>query len=169
MLSLMYNFHVYSLILANAHQIFNFSQGKGIYAEIKKVAEGEGMVWQGRSRRSYTGKLLRPHRKKRKYELGRPQVETLIGERKAKRIRVRGGGYKIKLFSEKYANVYDPNQKKVVKVEIKSVLENPAHVHYARRNVITKGAIILTELGKARVTNRPSQEGVVNAVLIEPS
>jgi small subunit ribosomal protein S8e len=131
------------------------------------VPEGEDMVWQGRSRRKYTGKLLRPFRKKRKYEIGRPQVETLIDERKVKIVRVRGGSYKIKLFADKYANVYVPEQKKVVRVEIKNVAENPAHVHYARRNVITKGAIIVTELGKARVTNRPSQEGVINAVLID--
>ena len=125
------------------------------------------MIWQGRSRRSYTGKLLRPHRKKRKYEMGRPQVETLIGERKIKKVRVRGGNYKIKLFRDKYANVYIPSENKVVKAEIKTVVENPAHVHYARRNVITKGAIIETSVGKARVTNRPSQEGIINAVLIQ--
>ncbi len=125
------------------------------------------MIWQGRSRRKPTGGLYRAHRKKRKYELGREQVETLIGDRKVKKVRVRGGNYKLRLFADKYANVYDPKQKKVVKAEIKSVVENSAHVHYARRNVITKGAIILTELGKARVTNRPSQEGVINAVLIE--
>jgi len=127
------------------------------------------MIWQGRSRRSYTGKLLRPHRKKRKYEMGRPQVETLIGDRKIKKVRVRGGNYKIKLVRDKYANVYVPKEGKVVKVEIKRVVDNPAHVHYARSNVITKGAIIETEIGLARVTNRPSQEGIINAVLIEES
>lgn len=125
------------------------------------------MIWQGRSRRKPTGGLYRPHRKKRKYEMGRPQVETLIGERKIKKVRVRGGGYKIKLFRDQYANVYVPKEGKVVRAEIKRVVENPAHVHYARRNVITKGAIIETSLGLARVTNRPSQEGVINAVLIE--
>ncbi len=125
------------------------------------------MIWQGRSRRKPTGGLYKRHRKKRKYEMGRPQVETTIGERKIKIVRVRGGNYKVKLFSDKYANVYIPSQNRVVKAEIKSVVENPAHVHYARRNVITKGAIILTEIGKAKVTNRPSQEGVINAVLIE--
>ncbi len=127
------------------------------------------MIWQGRSRRSYTGKLLRPHRKKRKYEMGRPQVETLIGERKIKKVRVRGGNYKIKLFRDQFANVYVPKEGKVVRAEIRRVVENPAHVHYARRNVITKGAIIETSIGLARVTNRPSQEGIINAVLIEES
>ncbi|WP_457549249.1 30S ribosomal protein S8e [Archaeoglobus sp.] len=125
------------------------------------------MIWQGRSRRKPTGGLYRPHRKKRKYEMGRPQTETLIGDRKVKIERVRGGNYKVKLVRDKYANVYVPNEGKVVRVEIKGVVENPAHVHYARKNVITKGAIIETEIGLARVTNRPSQEGLINAVLIE--
>jgi small subunit ribosomal protein S8e len=34
-------------------------------------------------------------------------------------------------------------------------------------NVITKGAIIETEKGLAKVVSRPGQDGVVNAVLIE--
>ncbi len=125
------------------------------------------MVWQGRSRRTFTGKLIRSARKKRKYELGRPQVETLIGDRKIKKERGRGGNIKIKLVMDKFANVYDPKQNKVVKAEIKNVIENKAHVHYVRKNVITKGAIIETSIGNARVTNRPSQEGVINAVLVE--
>jgi small subunit ribosomal protein S8e len=125
------------------------------------------MVWQGRSRRTFTGKLIRSARKKRKYELGRPQVETLIGERKIKMERVRGGKSKIKLVMDKFVNVYDPKQRRVVKAEIKGVIENKAHVHYVRKNVITKGAILETSIGKAKVTNRPSQEGIINAVLVE--
>ncbi len=125
------------------------------------------MVWQGRSRRTFTGKLIRSARKKRKYEMGRPQVETLIGDRKIKKERSRGGNVKIKLVMDKFANVYDPKQNKVVKAEIKNVVENKAHVHYVRKNVITKGAIIETSIGKARVTNRPSQEGIINAILVE--
>jgi small subunit ribosomal protein S8e len=125
------------------------------------------MLWQGGSRRTYTGKLLRRARKKRKFEIGGNQVETLIGERKIKKKKTRGGGFKVKLFREQFANIYIPSEKKVVKAEITNVLENPAHVHYARRNVVTKGAIIETSVGKARVTSRPSQEGIINAVLMK--
>ncbi|HDN05822.1 MAG TPA: 30S ribosomal protein S8e, partial [Candidatus Bathyarchaeota archaeon] len=46
------------------------------------------------------------------------------------------------------------------------VIRNPANVDYDRRGVITKGAIIETSLGLARVTSRPGQNGVINAVLI---
>ena len=53
------------------------------------------------------------------------------------------------------------------KVEIKNVLETPSNRFLARQNIITKGTILETELGKVKVTNRPSQEGVVNGILIE--
>ncbi len=46
------------------------------------------------------------------------------------------------------------------------MLENAANRHYVRRDIITKGTIIQTKLGKARVTSRPAQDGTVNAVLI---
>ncbi|HDD72097.1 MAG TPA: 30S ribosomal protein S8e, partial [Candidatus Bathyarchaeota archaeon] len=38
---------------------------------------------------------------------------------------------------------------------------------YNSRGVITRGAIIRTELGLAVVTSRPGQNGVVNATLLE--
>ena len=44
---------------------------------------------------------------------------------------------------------------------------NQANRYFTRANIITLGAVLETELGKARVTNRPSQDGVVNAVLIQ--
>jgi len=36
-----------------------------------------------------------------------------------------------------------------------------------RRNIITKGAVIKTEKGPARVTSRPGQHGIINAILLE--
>jgi len=62
-------------------------------------------------------------------------------------------------------NVY--TGKKIEKTKIKSVIENKANPQYIRRNIITKGAVIETELGKAKVTSRPGQHGILNAVLIK--
>lgn len=64
-----------------------------------------------------------------------------------------------------YANVRDISSGQTRKVKITRVLGNPANRDYERRGVISKGALISTELGNARVTSRPSQDGVVNAVL----
>jgi small subunit ribosomal protein S8e len=45
-------------------------------------------------------------------------------------------------------------------------MKNPANVDYDRRGVITRGTIIETSLGVARVTSRPGQDGTVNAILV---
>jgi small subunit ribosomal protein S8e len=127
------------------------------------------VVWQRWSRRKPTGGLFRPYRKKkRKYELGRlPRFTKVTGREKRKIIRVRGGNNKVVALEVSYANVYDPKEGKTKRVKILRVLENPANRQYARFGIVNKGAIIETEIGKAKVTNRPSQEGTVNAVLIE--
>ncbi|MBU7017266.1 MAG: 30S ribosomal protein S8e [Theionarchaea archaeon] len=122
-------------------------------------------IWQKRSRRSQTGKLLRSSRKKRKRELGRVFIETKIGPEKKKIQRTYGGNRKTKLQRSEYVNVVTKEGTK--KTKITSVLENRASRHFTRRNIITKGALLETELGKARVTSRPGQHGVINAVLVE--
>jgi small subunit ribosomal protein S8e len=124
------------------------------------------VLWQGKPKRKITGGRLRLRRGKRKFEMGREQTQTGIGERRAKKIRARGGNQKIRLFTAQYANVMDPKTKKAKKVKITSVSENPANLHFVRRNIVTKGAVIETELGKARVTSRPGQDGNINAVLL---
>jgi len=127
-------------------------------------------VWHGKSRRKFTGGLRRSlrARMKRKYEMGRITVHTVLGNEDVRKIiRVRGGNLKVRLRKAAYANVADPKTGKVQKVKILSLLENRAHRHFIRSDVITKGAIIETELGKARVTSRPNQHGVVNAVLLQ--
>jgi len=63
--------------------------------------------------------------------------------------------------------VADPKTKKIRKLKIITVEKNPANPHYVRMNVITKGAIVKTEIGSVRVTSKPGQHGVVNGVLIE--
>ncbi len=78
-------------------------------------------------------------------------------------IRTKGGKITVKAKSVEYANLYADGKTK--KVKITNVVETPSNKHYSRENVIIKGAIIQTEAGKAKVTNRPGQDGTVNAVL----
>ena len=65
-----------------------------------------------------------------------------------------------------YANVLNQKDKTYRKSKIKTVTENTANRHYVRRNIITMGSVVETELGKARITSRPGQDGTVNAVLL---
>jgi small subunit ribosomal protein S8e len=106
------------------------------------------------------------YRKKRRFEVGSFPAETTIGERKRKIEKGRGGTEKIKLLSDKQVCITDPKTGKTQKVEITRVAKNPANIDYNRRGVITKGAIIETPLGLAKVTSRPGQHGILNAILV---
>ena len=123
------------------------------------------MKSQWRSKRKPSGgRYHKPYRKKRKFELARFAANTVLGKLKLKQVRVRSGHVKNRLLSADYANVSSAG--KIKRVKIKNVVDNPANKFLARRNIITKGSIIETELGNARVTSRPGQVGVVNAVLL---
>lgn len=124
-------------------------------------------ILQKRSRRKETGAYYKKKSlSKRKANIGRASTMPKIGpETKKKTTVVRGGANKIKLLEEQFANVKDKNNK-WQKVKMKVVVENPANRNFVRRNILTKGTIIDTEKGKARITSRPGQEGIVNAEFI---
>lgn len=98
--------------------------------------------------------------------MGREPADTHLAPVRGKKIRTFGGNKKIRLFRCDIANVTNPSDNTTQKCTIETVEGNPANQYYTRRNIITKGAIIKTNLGSAQVTNRPGQEGVVNAVLV---
>ena len=91
-------------------------------------------------------------------------VETSVGPHRVRLRRVRGASLRVVLRATEYANILDPQTNKTVKSKILKVVGNPASRDYQRRGVLTKGALIETEVGKAKVLSRPSQHGVVNAV-----
>jgi small subunit ribosomal protein S8e len=124
-------------------------------------------IWHGEKGRKETGGKIILARKKRKYELGSLPIHTKVGEEKRIVVRTKGGGKKVKAQSVEFANVFDPKTKITKKVKILDVVENRANPQFIRSKIVTKGSIIKTELGNALVTSRPSQHGVVNAVLIQ--
>ena len=79
-------------------------------------------------------------------------------------IRGRGGALGIKLKKASMVNVVAKDGK-MKKVAIKRVIEshNP---EFVRMNIITKGAVVETDMGKVKVTNRVGQDGLVNGVLV---
>ncbi len=117
--------------------------------------------------RKITGGKYKKQHKKKKYELSRQPRIVKIGEIKSKSIRTQGGNKKTVLLNSKTINLIDPKTKKSKTVKIKNVLETPSNRFLARQNVLTKGAVIDTEAGKAKITNRPSQEGSVQGILVE--
>jgi len=123
-------------------------------------------LWQGRSRRKPTGGRLPHSRGKRRAEMGREPHLTTLGEEKRRHVRIRGGHVRSRVLATNVANVTDPKTGTTERAAIKTVVENPANIHYVRRNFITKGAVIDTDKGRARVTSRPGQDGAINAILL---
>jgi len=124
-------------------------------------------VWHGDlHKKKPSGGRKKAYRTKRRYEKGSFPTETTLGEPKQKIVRRRGNNTKTRLPRTNQANISDPTTGKTQKTEIQRVIRNPANVDYDRRGVITKGTIIETPLGPARVTSRPSQHGLVNAILV---
>jgi len=123
------------------------------------------MVEHGRSTRSRTGGRRRPKRKRRKHEIGTEPTETEVGTQKLKVVDARGNSEKVRALSTDVASVADGEE--TVAADIEDVVENDANPNYVRRNIVTKGAVIETDAGQARVVSRPGQDGQVNAVLLE--
>jgi small subunit ribosomal protein S8e len=89
-----------------------------------------------------------------------------MGDKTVLTARTSGGRLKARVLREANANLSDRSGK-VVRAKILSVTENPAGVDLRRGGIMTKGAIIQTPMGRARITSRPGQSGTIDAVLIE--
>ncbi|MEF8772504.1 30S ribosomal protein S8e [Halodesulfurarchaeum sp.] len=120
---------------------------------------------QGRSSRTKTGGRIHPHGNKKKHQLGSSPTETQFDDPSYKAVDARGNTTKIRALATDVTNVTEDGETE--RVEIENVVNNPANPNYARRNIITKGAILETELGFARVTSRPGQTGQVNAIIVD--
>jgi small subunit ribosomal protein S8e len=79
-------------------------------------------------------------------------------------VRRRGAIVGMKLKRAGFANLLVKGVYK--KAKIMGVLESRDNRNFARQNIITKGTIINTDLGKAVVLNRPGREGMINAKLV---
>lgn len=117
-----------------------------------------------KGRKASGGRYKRPNQSKKSGRAGSRRIVKL-GEKKGKVVRGCGGSKKNVLLSANEVNVVSGGKTK--KTVIKNVVETPSNRFLARQNVLVKGAIVETELGKARITNRPGQEGVIQAVILK--
>lgn len=123
-------------------------------------------IWKLRSKRKVSGGRYHKSHKKKARHIGRDPVLTRISKKiHSRKIRVHGGNEKISLKGADTVNLMIGGKAKKTKIE--RVIENPASRHFVRQNVISRGAIIQTPEGLAKVTSRPTQDGVVNAVLVK--
>ena len=124
-------------------------------------------LWQGTSTRKPSGGRLIKARNKRRFEVAPEDAETKLGEHSQKLIRGRAASQKVKLLATNSINVMDQKTGKAKKATIKGVTENGANIHYVRRNILTKGAVVDTDMGKVKVTSRPGQSGALSGVLVK--
>ncbi len=104
-------------------------------------------------------------RDKQRAHVGGSFSSTKVAESDSKAvIRGRGGKRRIRIKKAATVNVVGKDGKSK-RVKIMKLVDsyNP---EYVRMNIITKGAVLETELGKVRVTNRVGQDGIVNGVLV---
>lgn len=119
-----------------------------------------------RSNRKVSGGRYISNRTKRLYELaGYNSMTRIAPNEKRKVIRTQGGNSRQVLLTANQINIAVKG--KVQKVEVTNVIENTANPNLVRRNILTKGAIVETKLGKARITSRPGQDAVINGILLD--
>ena len=116
----------------------------------------------------YHGKITGA-KKKRKYNMGGKPAETTIGGEKRKSLRTRGGGGKLKVVSSDHVNLIVGGKNVICKIV--GLVKNPANKDFTRRRIITRGAVLKVAApdGKemeVRLSSRPGQDGVINAVAV---
>ncbi len=122
---------------------------------------------QTKSRRKSTGGRYRTNRGKRKFELASIPTQSKVGAAaKVKSKRIIGGNQKNITLTAQEVSVSDAKGK-TSKTTMVNVLENPANPNLVGRNILTKGSVVETKLGKARITSRPGQEGTINGILLK--
>lgn len=82
-----------------------------------------------------------------------------------------GNTSKTKLKIVRFVLATDQQAKKARKLEITSVVENHADTQFARRNIITKGAVVETEDGEGKtyvkIMSRPGQSGALSGIVLK--
>jgi len=124
-------------------------------------------LYQGNDLKKITGGRKRAGRKPRKREIGGFPTNTTLAEEEERIVsRTYGGNRKVRARKILYANIQSPDGTSR-RARILRILETPMNPDYVRRGIIVKGTVIETEAGRAIVTSRPGQDGVVNAMLIK--
>ena len=127
--------------------------------------------WHGISRRKPSGgRLKRPnrYRGKRRTEGSSEAQYAYIGEKDDRKMyRKNAGSQTTRLLSANTVNVNIPKEGKTVKATINSVIANDADPNFIRRNIVTKGSVVDTSMGKVKITSRPGMHGVASGILLE--
>lgn len=126
-----------------------------------------GKQYHGKSNTKVSGNGKKRHkvRDKRMSETGSYFSATKVSAKNTvSSTRRKGGSRGVRLKAAGFANILTKQGYK--KAKITSIAESKANRNFARQGIITKGCVLVTELGNAVVLNRPGREGAVNAKLL---
>ena len=101
-----------------------------------------GINRDSRHKKRHTGGVMPIHQKKKAYEKGRPMASTKIGEKRIKKIRVRGGNYKFRALRLNQGNFVWQSETAVFKTKIISVAFHPSDPEFVRTNTVVKSSIV---------------------------
>lgn len=104
-----------------------------------------GLTQSSNHKRRKTGGKRPFFRKKRKFELGRQPTNTKIGEQSLKKIRVRGGGVKVRALRLNSGNFSWKSQDITKNLKILDVVYNASSAEMMRAKKLVKSAIIEVE------------------------
>ncbi len=116
------------------------------------------------TKRKVTGGKRIAYRGRKKMERKSQPRVAKIGKSEVLTRRARGGNIIHYVISAEKISISTNEGTKNVK--LLSLASNPSNRDYERRGIITRGAIVMTEAGRAKVTSKPSKNGTLSGVLL---
>jgi len=101
-----------------------------------------GISRDSKHKRRATGGKRKIHRKKRKFELGRPPADTKIGAHRVHPVRCRGGRIKYRALRLDTGNFSWPSESVTRKTRVLGVVYNASNNELVRTNTLVKSAIV---------------------------
>ena len=101
-----------------------------------------GISRDSRHKRRLTGGRMPVHKKKRLYESGRPEASTKLGEKRVRRIRVRGGNYKFRALRINEGNINWASEGIAKKTKVLDVVYNASNNELVRTKTLVKNCIV---------------------------
>ena len=104
-----------------------------------------GISRDSRHKRRLTGGNMPIHKKKRAYEKGRPSSNTRLGDKRIRKLRVKGGNYKFRALRLNTGNFNWASEGIALKTKINNVVYNSSSNEFVRTNTLVKNTIVLVD------------------------
>merc|ERR1712188_5769 len=111
--------------------------GKYFFAKYTKM----GISRDKRHKKRLTGGRMPNHKKKRKFESGKPSANTKLAEKRIRLVRSRGGNFKKRALRLNRGNFMWQSEGVTKTSKIVNVVYNPVSNELVRTNTLTKGTI----------------------------